>query len=119
MNITMTGDDFDALFENAGEWRDVGPEQSDRFSHPHTHVNTAPSWDWEMAYWVGTDWLRVMFLRTFLADHGEDFDVLSDNYHDGPFPGGYVIVTNYRSPAWVPRSGGRWSVQQADRHLVR
>jgi hypothetical protein len=89
MTVTITESDFDKLHNMSMRWGKDWITQKGRFSD-------APLFTWRMGYWMGKDWLPVMFCQTFLSSRGYESQTVWDNATLE-----YLILTNYESPSWI------------------
>lgn len=101
MNITidMTEHDFNRLWDMATEWRTslAGQERRwETWTSGEARYDDVPA-SGGYAYWVGDNWVSVMFARAFLTERGNTFDVLWDMAPNPPESNNYsyVVVTDY------------------------
>jgi hypothetical protein len=101
INVDMEEEDFERLSHSAMRWSGLGWEQQDgRFENctPGKTPNAAPNYRFAMAYWVGDEWINVMFATAYLKAQGEPYELLWDLA--GTPDSSYVIVTNYTTSIW-------------------
>ncbi|MFJ1700468.1 hypothetical protein ACIOHC_36355 [Streptomyces sp. NPDC088252] len=101
ISIEMDEHDFQRLTRTSMRWGRSWAVQAGRFEHTTKSFDTAPSWDWKMAYWVGEDWANVMLVRSFLKAMGADFEVVWDMAENPDMS--YLILTDFETESWKNR----------------
>jgi hypothetical protein len=85
MNLLLTEQDFDRLWDTSMEWQGAGWEAQDgRFSPPI-------SYRWKRAYWFELAYANFVIACSYLEEQGHKYETAEDE------AGGWVIVTNYES----------------------
>lgn len=107
--ITLDADDVERLIQTSTEWGPRWREHDGRFEHTAGRYDAAPSYAWRMAHWVGPDWAPVVLVRSWLDAHGYPCEVVWDLADGEDIPGrdergdGYVVLTDWATPAWERR----------------
>ena len=106
MEIKMTENDFDLLCETSTQNNDIKgciyDRQFGRFENSLYHYAVPPVKRWKMLYWVAghaDGHIQWMFLRQFLDDRCEGYDLMWDQGNDTN-EGSMVIFTDYIGPHW-------------------
>lgn len=99
MEISINAQDFDYLHSNGTLWRGA----MDSWDEQIEWGRFRPYIDGEIverhhrfAYFY-KNYMEIILSRAFLADLGENFQVLSDESECG----GWVIITDWAAPSWV------------------
>ena len=96
--LDLSEADFERMTLTSMEWAGHSWEsQADRFETASQGAN-APLWDWDVAYWVGDQWVNVIMCRAFLDAQGHSYEVVWDMV-ENPDPS-FVILTSYRTKSW-------------------
>lgn len=102
ISITMDHKDFEQLAYTSTRWADdTGTnrwmEQADRFElhGDDTEIN----WTFRYVFWVGDEWVNVMFARAFLDSIGQPYQILWDMVENPDMS--WVILTNYSTDVWL------------------
>lgn len=95
MELLFTDHDFARLINSSTRWKDGVSEfagQFENYTNAGMPYNAPISTDWLYAYWLGEEYVSVVFAKSFLTSIGEGYEALWDTsteFH------GWVIVTNY------------------------
>lgn len=132
--ISMDEQDFDLLTENSTYWTGARwnpQEDAERFESTvrGETVKAAdwPGWDLKMAYWTDDSWAKVILMRSFLRNTGQECEILWDlgmetwliltdyktaTWRDLPYT--YMIETSDDGEIWMPEAGALASEKTSD-----
>lgn len=98
----MTERDFERMTDNSTRWGDDWRRHDGRFENSDKKHDTPPSYDWEMAYWLGDNAAAVPLCRSFLTAQGFESELLWDmaEHPNGELMG-YVLLTDYMTASWA------------------
>jgi len=87
MEVKISAEDFDNLWDASMKWGNDWKTKSDRFE-------SGISYHWKYAYWFEMSYANLILAREYLKSIGRSFEITSDE------AGGWVILTDYFK-AWA------------------
>lgn len=105
MKVYMDAHMFEYLTQNSMEWGESWRAHDGRFeNHSAEKADTAPSYDWKIAYWIGDDAASMILARSWIIEQGHECALLWDMAeHPNGDLFGWVLLTDYESPVWTRR----------------
>jgi hypothetical protein len=90
VQISMDEADFRLLIHNAARWAGHGWEEKLSRFEVQGAPDIPPGTEWQMAYWVGSEYTTVVLARSFLASRGYESQTVVDLTGND-----WVVLTDY------------------------